>query len=319
MSDALGSHLPTVLAVALAVLGAGSFAMAATLQHRAVTTAVAAGATGTTGGLRLELRPVGALLRRPGWLAGLALAAAGAGLHAVALVLAPVSVVQPIGVLAVPFAVLLAARSSGVRPVSGVLGGVALSVAGVGGFVSLAAGSAVSAPVDATALLLAGAAIGAVVLAVTGIAALTSGSVRCIACATAGAIAFGLVSALLRALAQQLAAGAGALDVAGVLAGTVVLLVVGGWLVQQAFASGPPELVIGCLTVIDPLVAVGLGVLLLGEGAAIGVLTALGMAGCAVAAAIGVLALARYHPDATAPGRTLNTAAASVQPGRPDF
>ncbi|MFC5993348.1 hypothetical protein ACFQE5_03865 [Pseudonocardia hispaniensis] len=295
MSEVLGPGPPAVLAVVLAALGAASFALAAGLQHRAVATAMDAGSATSAG---LGLRAVGGLVRRPGWLAGLALGATGAGLHAAALVLAPVSVVQPIGVLAVPFAVLLAARAGGVRPAPGVVGGVALSLAGVGGFVALAAGSAASALADPAALPVASAVIGGIGLALAGFGALAAGPVRCIACATAGAVAFGLVSALLRALAQQIIAGVGALDVAGVLAGIAVLLAVGGWLVQQAFAAGPPELVISCLTVIDPLVAVGLGVLALGEGAAIGVLTAVGMTGCAVAAALGVLALARYHPDA---------------------
>ncbi len=67
---------------------------------------------------------------------------------------------------------------------------------------------------------------------------------------------------------------------------------------QQAFASGPPEVVVACLTVVDPIVAVVLGVALLGEGVPDAPLPL--MFGCAAAAAAGVAALARHHPDASA-------------------
>lgn len=286
----------TATAVALAVAGAACFAGAGVLQHRAVTscTSDAAGER-----LRLDRRAFGALLRRPGWLAGLALGGGGAALHALALVLAPVTLVQPVGVLAVPIAVLLAARVTGVRPAPGVAAGVALCVAGVGGVVALAAGSVVGGAADPQALGWAGAGVAAAVLALAGVAARARGPLRCIACAAAGAAAFGLVSSLVRALAEQVAGGAAGLDLAATATAIGLALVVGGWLVQQAFAAGSPELVVACLTVVDPLVAVLLGVLLLGEGAAIGTTTALAMAGCAVVAAGGVVALARHHPDVT--------------------
>ncbi|WP_103383166.1 hypothetical protein [Pseudonocardia dioxanivorans] len=289
----------TVLAVAAAVVAAGCFAVGGVLQHRAVAgeARVPAGHGAATG--RLDPRGFAALLRRPRWLVGLGLAAAGAALHALALVVAPVSVVQPIGVLAVPIAVLLAARTSGTRVPTAVVLAVALCVAGVAGFVALAAGSAVSGAADPRVLAIAGAGVGIVVVALAALAARArTPGVRCVSCAAAGATAFGLVSTLVRALAERVAAGAPALDLTGLVGGIAVALLAGGWLVQQAFAAGPPELVVACLTVVDPVVAVVLGVVLLGEGAATATGTALGMAGCAVAAATGVLALARHHPDA---------------------
>ncbi|OLT22279.1 hypothetical protein BJF78_07780 [Pseudonocardia sp. CNS-139] len=102
------------LAIALALLGAVCFAGAAVLQHGAV--AAADPTYDDRPGKAISLRGLGEIARRPGWLAGLALAAGGSGLHAVALVLAPLSVVQPLGVLAVPIAVLLTAvRTSRAR------------------------------------------------------------------------------------------------------------------------------------------------------------------------------------------------------------
>ena len=84
-------------------------------------------------------------------------------------------------------------------------------------------------------------------------------------------------------------------------AGIGAAVLVGGWLVQQAFASGPPEVVIACLTVVDPIVAVLLGAMLLGEGAATPARPGCCWCSAAVAATAGVVALARHHPDAVRP------------------
>jgi drug/metabolite transporter (DMT)-like permease len=290
------------LAIVLALLGAGCFAGAAVLQHGAVTAGSAPGEADRSGKV-LSLRGLREITRRPGWLAGLALAGGGSVLHATALVLAPLSVVQPLGVLAVPIAVLLTAMRTDRRPAPGVLVGVLLSVAGVAVFVGAAAGTAVSSPPPDQATLIASLIVAAVVLALAGLGLARSGWVRCVACAMAGAAAFGLVSALVRAVSQSVVAGdVGPLElpVLAAVAGIGAAVLVGGWLVQQAFASGPPEVVIACLTVVDPIVAVLLGAVLLGEGVATPAETWLLLAGAAITATAGVIALARHHPDAAA-------------------
>lgn len=274
----------TVLAVLLAVLGSLFFAVAATLQHRAVGTVTPAACVLTARGLV-------DLVRRPRWLAGLALGTTGAALHVLALVLAPLPVVQPLGVLAVPMAVLLAART---RPPAGVLAGMALTVGGVAVFVALSAGARAGVPIGS--LTDAGLAVAVAVAVLGRLAHARPGWIRSLACATAAAIAFGFASVLLRAVAQILAGNAASLpDVAAALAGAAVALLAGGWLVQQAFASGPPEPVVACLTVVDPIVGVGLAMAVLGEGRADapGVLLA-----AAAVATVGVFVLARHHPDA---------------------
>jgi len=309
------------LAIVLALLGAGCFAGAAVLQHGAV----AAGSRREEDdqpGKVLSLRGLGEITRRPGWLAGLALAGGGSVLHATALVLAPLSVVQPLGVLAVPIAVLLTAMRTDRRPAPGVLVGVLLTIAGVAVFVGAAAGTAVSSPPPDQSTLIASLIVAGAVLALAGLGFARSGWVRCIACATAGAAAFGLVSALVRAVSQSVIAGdVGPLEppVLAAVAGAGAAVLVGGWLVQQAFASGPPEVVIACLTVVDPIVAVLLGAVLLGEGVATPAETWLLLAGAAITATAGVIALARHHPDAAAAraARLGPGAAAAPQPAPP--
>lgn len=294
------------VAIGLAATAAVCFAGAAVLQHRAVNKGEAAKSVRGAGPVAddtLSSSGLAAAARTPGWLFGLALAAAGTTLHALALVLAPLSVVQPIGVLAVPIAVLISVRRTRRRPTTGVVVGVVLAITGVAVFVVSAAGSATSTPAADSATAVAGLVVAAIVAAFAALGLSRSGWVRCVACATAGAVAFGLVSALMRAVSQLVTTGTSALfdpAVITALLGLVVALVVGGWLVQQAFAAGAPEVVVACMTVVDPIVAVLLGVVLLGEGAATPLLTWLPMLVAAALATAGVVALASHHPDALA-------------------
>jgi hypothetical protein len=71
----------------------------------------------------------------------------------------------------------------------------------------------------------------------------------------------------------------------------------GGWFVQNAYSSGPPDLVIAGLTVIDPLVAVSIGIVVLGEAKDAGFLTIFGWLISAVVAIIGVYLLSKVHPE----------------------
>ncbi|MDN5916279.1 MAG: hypothetical protein L0I76_14460 [Pseudonocardia sp.] len=305
------------VAVGLAVLAAACFAAAAAAQHRSARS----GAT-----LRV-------LVRRPLWLLGVGAAVAGTALHAVALGLAPVTLVQPIGVLAVPLGVLAErwaasrdlARSAGSRrrafardlepaaderhgPGSGVLAGIAVAVTGVAVFVLAAAGGASGGPVDPASMLVAGGTLAAAALVLALLSGRLHGAARCLARAVPAAVAFGLVSALLRAgLAYRAQTGAGS-GIAAVLGpdpavlvaigvALVVALVTGGIAVQLAYRSGPPSLVLACLTVLDPIVAVGFGVSALGERIGTGAAdTTVAVAGALLAVA-GVVLLARHHPD----------------------
>ncbi|GAA4612227.1 hypothetical protein [Saccharopolyspora hordei] len=282
----------TALAVVLAALGALGNAVGARMQHAAV--------HDTMDGAGLGLRVQSKLVRNPRWLVGLATLGCGAVLHACALGLAPLSVVQPIGVLALPATVLLNVRQQGLRfrelsPT--VLFAVVAATGGVAAFVILAAGSATATPVSGDVQMTATQLVAAAVLAVGALAVLTRSKVRCILFAAGCAIAYGYVSLLMRAVAQQL----GTTDLLDInplpLLGIAVAMVVGGWLLQHGYASGPPDLVVACLTVIDPIVAVGLGIGLLGEADRVSAWTATGQVVCAAVACIGVFALARFHPD----------------------
>ena len=102
-------------------------------------------------------------------------------------------------------------------------------------------------------------------------------------------------------------------------------------MVQCAYSSGPPDLVIAGLTVVDPMVGVALGLLVLdeaGEGLTGWLAAGMGLAG--VVAIVGVVLLSRFHPEViqrraaararsrTQDGGTGQQAASSRKVARPD-
>ncbi|MEU5695987.1 glycosyltransferase [Actinosynnema sp. NPDC020468] len=270
----------TWIAVSLAALGAGFFAFAARLQHDAV--------HATEGALRVVT-----LLRRPRWLVGLLLLVIGSVVHAAALGMAPLSVVQPVGVLAIGITALLGGRR---RELPAVL----VTTLGVGLFVLLAAGSATPTPIAPDAELTAGLLVLGLV-SVPGLLGVVSSrpAVRALGFGAAGGVAYGYVSVLMRAVSQDVQGGRVDWTTGVSAAGIVVSLLVGGWFIQHAYAGGPPHLAVACLTVVDPLVAVGIGAGLLGEANHTSLPTALAEVACAAIAVGGVVALSRTPVAAT--------------------
>ncbi|AHH94674.1 hypothetical protein GCM10010174_37730 [Kutzneria viridogrisea] len=278
----------TFLAILLAAVGACCNAVSARLQH--------GGLQLETGGGGLKLRALVGLARRPIWITGVLVAAAGAALHATALGLAPISVVQPIGVLAFALSTMISVRVDRITLGRAAILAVLASMAGTIAFVLLAATSAKATQVTPAAAWHATELVLVVSAVLCAVGYFTGRDVRCLAFAAASGVLFGYVSLLMRAAIQQYTDGLGVpwLSAAGIVAG----ILIGGWLVQHAYASGPPEVVIGCLTVVDPLVAVGLGIALLGEGADTSALLSALEVACATVAVAGVVVLTQRRPSA---------------------
>ncbi len=300
----LAPWMITALAVVLAVVAALCFAYAALLQQHAVTNASSGpNAADADPQARVGVGSFRWLARQPRWLLGWGLVAAGALLHVSALLLAPISVVQPIGVLAVPVAVVLAARAAHTRPARSVVAGVALAVAGTGAFVLLAgsSGTFTSAAVTLAGLLTALLVVAVIVSGLEMAARGRSGLARCLAYAGIGAVSFGFGSALIRLISRTVAADAATLASPLVItAGFAMLaaMALGAWAVQQAYASGSAAVVISALTVGDPLVAILLSAGLLGESLNQSPAVIVAMIGCTLAAGSGVRLLAEHHPAA---------------------
>jgi drug/metabolite transporter (DMT)-like permease len=275
------------LAIVLAVLGAGLSAVGVQLQ--------AAGVRDESRDDRLRLRGIRKLLSNPRWLLGLTVLSVCAGLQVLALALAPVTVVAPIVVLALPVIVLLNAKASGVPLDLRTGTAVVASTGGVAVFVGLAASVVSPVAFDEDAVLRAGQYVALAVVGLGVIGAVRHGITRCLALAAGTGAAYGLVSVLVRDVTFTFRQG-GIMAVSPLsAAGLVIAFTAGSWFLQLAYASGPPDVVVGCQTVLSPLVATGLGIGVLDETMNAGGWRGIGMVVAGVVAIVGVAVLARHH------------------------
>ncbi len=279
------------LAILFAVLGACCSAVGAHLQHK--------GVQAETRETNLRLRGAAALVHNRTWLAGFAVLFACAVLQILALALAPVTIVAPIVVLALPAVAVLNARSSGERLDTTAIVAIGASTLGVALFVTLASSRAAAVHFPSSAVLLACQIVAGGVLLFGVIGAATNGLTRCVALATGAGAAYGLVSVLVRDVTYTFQTE----GVRGIppvsITGLVVAFAVGSWFIQLSYASGPPDIVVGCQTVLSPLVATAIAIGLLDETANAGGLTGVGLITGASVAVVGVVLLARHHPEAT--------------------
>lgn len=285
------------LALFMGVLASGCYAFAAILQHKGVSSTFGAEATTRL----LTPRRVLAMVSNKWWLLGIGLILTGAVGHFFGISMAPVAVVQPIGILAVPFSVMLAARRNHTRPTAGMLVAIVLSIVGITGFTIISAKSAAThAVIDLTLIGIVAPLILLVSAALAFLGLRGPYATRCLLSACAGAFLFGLATATMKTTIElwNLGNRFDSWEFWVMLAGPLVCYASGGWLVQQAYASGPAEIVVGTMTVVDPLVAVTFGLVVLGEAQNIGVVAGIGMAIMALIAIAGAGLGSRYHPDA---------------------
>ena len=285
------------LAIGIVVVASFLFAGGSTIQHLAVSGTVDKGAENRSMGLRQVL----GLLSNRRWLLGLATVALGASMHIVGLMLAPVTVVQPVGILAVPWAVLLAAKIHHFRPTKLIWGAVAMTIIGIVVFTLFSAQKAApDTELPPTRIIVAC----LIVFAIGGLLGFLgrfgSPSLRCLMWASGGSFFYGLSSALIKTVAELVRGGDFTARPLFWTAAAFLLIcyLVGGWMVQQGYANGPAEIVVGSMTTTDPIVAVTFGLAVLGEGVLLGPLDALGMAISGAVAVAGVFVLSKYHPDA---------------------
>jgi hypothetical protein len=316
----------TVLApAATALLGALFFAMGAALQQYE---AAGTGRASLVGRLRT-------LAVRPRWLLGGVSIAAGTGLHILALGLGPLTIVQPMGVASLLFALPVAALLHGRRVRGAELAAAGAVAAGLIAFVLLVPAPRRPPRLDdsgALWLLSVAAALAVICWVMTRTAGRRTpatrepatrepatgptgspamGTLATAALAGAAGVMFGLTSTLARVVAD--AAGR---DPAAVLhwftAAAALIAVVALALLQAAYAGRRFGVAFASVQVADPLSAVTAGALLLGEP----VPTNAG-AGVAAAALIvaGTIALARTSPIVAPPASQVPSKADIPPPG----
>ena len=192
----------SLLAVALAAVGALFFGLASVRQHSAVRASAAPARSSLGQQIVAGLR----LVRQPAWLLGAVQAGLGGALHVVALALAPITLVQPVGVLAVPVTVVTSALARHRRPARTQVLGTVLSVVGVATLtVALLLPVAQPAMLPSWVTLAVG--TGAVAVAGSAVALLLGRAwapalLRCVSRAVVAATLFGLNSVLIRTLGE---------------------------------------------------------------------------------------------------------------------
>jgi hypothetical protein len=279
----------TIVAIALAVLAAVALAYGALYQHDAV-----AGQDDSHYGL--SWAHFTELLSNRRWLLGLFVLGLGTAGNFVALALAPVMVVQPIGAFSLIVSVLLGIRHRGLKVNRRIVQAVVWCTIGVTLFVGLSATTArseVHLGADALPLFW----ISTVAVALGLIIMLTFRHAPQLVLIVSAGLLFACVATNAHLVSVQFLQ-AGIAQVTWINVGALLAAVaLGSWFVQNAYAAGPPEMVIAGLTVIDPIGAVILGTIVLGEAAdapvwLILIITLAGLVACA-----GVVVLSRYHPD----------------------
>ena len=290
----LPPELIRAIAILLAIMGAIFLSLGAQFQNDAVTEHHVPKRIRIKA---LRFSQIVDLLKRPRWLAGTSFMVLAALFQLSALALAPLIVVQPIGALALIITSLLNARIYKVKLDGKTLGSIAVILLGVASFVSLAATSAISTEMSDQKLLQV---VGIMVLLLAVFAfafAWSKGNLGPLSYIVGAGVLYGFTASLAKVVILRVYQGDYNLLTLFAVLALLAATFLGGWFVQNAYASGPPDLVIAGLTVVDPAIAVGIGIVILGEAAQADIAQVSGFAIAGAIAMAGVLMLSRVHPQ----------------------
>lgn len=284
-----------LLGIPLALAGAVFMSLGAQYQHRGVEKVERlSGADGASG---LSVDQLKRLLTRPSWILGTLMLGLAIICQLAALSAAPLIVVQPLGAIALVITTLLNARVSGHTPTRKSLIAIGACVGGIFIFVIFAALFAVEQEITDRELFVILAILLVVIIVLGGFWLILRHRMRALFYVVGAGILYGFVATLAKAVIKRVQAGEFDWVTLVCVIALIAASAVGAYFVQTAYSSGPPDLVIAGLTVVDPMIAVLIGMLVLGEAAAAPpwVLVCFGIAGAI--AVWGVVGLARYHPQ----------------------
>ncbi|WP_238440214.1 DMT family transporter [Streptomyces sp. TR1341] len=253
-------------------------------------------------------------LRRPGWWGALALNGLGGLLHVVALAYGPLSIVQPLGALTIVFALPLATLCVGRRAGATAWRGAVMATVGLAGLLSLVGSSqdhALDAAQRLAAAIVTGGAVAALMCASR--AAHRHPAVRSVLLATAAGIAFGMSSVFTKSVTVG---WDGDLDSSGTLFSLALIAVfsVAGVLLSQAsYGGGGLAAPLATLTVVNPVLAAVVGILVFGETFRYGTTGTLLALGCGVLTAGGLIMLTTERMEETETPAPEPSAAAGAQ------
>ncbi|MBS1697294.1 MAG: multidrug DMT transporter permease [Actinobacteria bacterium] len=291
------------MGIPLALAGAVFMSLGAQYQHRGVEKVERlSGSDAATG---LSWAQVKGLLTRPSWIVGTLMLGLAIVCQLAALTKAPLIVVQPLGAIALVITTLLNARVSGVAPTRRSLVSIFACVGGIFIFVLFAALFAVERAITEIQLFTILTILLVVIILLGACWLILRHRMRALFYVTGAGILYGFVATLAKAVINRIQAGQFDWLTAVCVIALIAAGAAGAYFVQTAYGSGPPDLVIAGLTVVDPMVAVLIGLLVLQEGAAAPPWVFVAFAISGAIAGWGVVTLARYHPQVVSESQEL--------------
>lgn len=285
-----------LLGIPVALIGACFLSIGAQMQHHGVAK-VESQTKDASGGL--NLRQLGLLLARPSWVVGTLLLGLAIVFQLVSLKLSPLILVQPLGVVGLVITSILNARVSGVRLNRRSVVAVSLCVGGVAAFVLIAAFFAQDLPVTTQALVIILIVL-AVVLILFALAFwFLRSRFKAIFYIIGAGVLYGFVATLAKVIIDRISNSEWDWLLVACIVALIAAAALGAYFVQNAYSSGPPDLVIAGLTVVDPVVAVMIGLVVLNEAAGAPWWAMFGFVATGAVAIFGVFQLAQHHPQTT--------------------
>lgn len=303
-----------LIGIPLALLGAVFMSFGAQYQHRGVTKVERL--SGSSGAAGLSGRQLVSLLKRPSWVVGTLMLGLAIICQLTALGFAPLIIVQPIGAISLVITTLLNARVTGIRPTRRSIMAIIACVGGIFIFVTIAAFFAVENPVTPRETIVILSLLAVVLVALGALWLWLRKRGQALFYIVASGMIYGFVATLAKVVIERIKASD--FDWLTILCIVALLaaVAIGAYFVQTAYAVGPPDLVIAGLTVIDPIVAVLIGLTILQEAANAPLWAFVGFAVAGAIAVFGVITLARYHPEVLSHSQELPIQRGSAPPPR---
>jgi drug/metabolite transporter (DMT)-like permease len=284
-----------LIGIPLALLGAVFMSFGALYQHRGVQKVERL--TNSSGSAGLNGSQLLSLLKRPSWVVGTVMLGLAIVCQLAALTFAPLILVQPLGAISLVITTLLNARITGVKPTRRSVLSIILCVGGILAFVTVAALVATEEPIDQGQLITILALLAGVLLISAVVWMLVRKGAKPLFYIAASGIIYGFVATLAKVVISRIQNGDFEWLTLLCLVGLITATAVGAYFVQTAYSVGPPDLVIAGLTVIDPIVAVIIGIVILREAATAPWPAFVGFVVAGAIAVYGVTSLARNHPQ----------------------
>ena len=284
-------HGSTPIGIGIALVGGFFLALGAQFQHRGVVVVEEKHGSGHKAGL--SIMQIWRLVRSPWWALGTLLLGLAILCQLTSLGFAPIIVVQPLGVVALVVTSVVNARASRTKLTRDAVRAISFCIVGIAVFVTVAAFVAQETLIQEKQLIIILCIMGGVVILLGVAFGLLRKRFTAIFYILSAGVLYGFVATLAKVVINRLLNGNFEWLTVGCVVALLAAAALGAYFVQTAYSVGSPDLVIAGLTVVDPLVAVSIGIIVLGEAADAPLWTVFVWIAAGAIAVYGVFQLAR--------------------------